>query len=177
MAATKYAAHLSCTCSRRVRRKWLRSLDQLAKVLLPWGVAVQKDMFSRIALPLLSSLLLIPVACYLLAHGYHFLGYQGRCLPISSPSSRLNKPDSSSKNAFPTPILGPKRRESRRRSPAGTPDDYYVFHDLEFPGFNIDHVVLGPNGIFLVETKAKGEHHSRKTTSCLETDANFSRIF
>jgi len=35
-------------------------------------------------------------------------------------------------------------------------DRYYVFHDLVLPEMvkeNIDHVVLGPNGIFAVETK------------------------
>lgn len=45
IAATKCAAHLRCTCSRRVRRKWLRSLDQLAKVLLPWGIRGTKICF------------------------------------------------------------------------------------------------------------------------------------
>ena len=44
------------------------------------------------------------------------------------------------------------------------PDGYHTFHDLAFDGFNIDHVVVGPGGIFLVATKspagrvdAKGE--------------------
>jgi len=35
-------------------------------------------------------------------------------------------------------------------------DAYYIVHDAEIPGANIDHVVLGPNGIFVLETK----HHS-----------------
>jgi hypothetical protein len=34
------------------------------------------------------------------------------------------------------------------------PDDYHAFHDIAFDGFNIDHVVVGPGGIFLVETKS-----------------------
>ena len=34
------------------------------------------------------------------------------------------------------------------------PKGYHVFHDIEFDGFNIDHVVVGPGGIFLVETKS-----------------------
>ncbi len=35
------------------------------------------------------------------------------------------------------------------------PEEYHVFHDLDFNGFNIDHVVVGPNGIFLIETKSQ----------------------
>ena len=35
------------------------------------------------------------------------------------------------------------------------PGEYHVFHDLDFNGFNIDHVVVGPNGIFLIETKSQ----------------------
>lgn len=35
------------------------------------------------------------------------------------------------------------------------PEDYIVFNDVKFPGSwgNLDHVVLGPNGVFLIETK------------------------
>jgi hypothetical protein len=31
--------------------------------------------------------------------------------------------------------------------------DYRVFHDVQFVGWNIDHVVVGPRGVFAVETK------------------------
>jgi len=31
---------------------------------------------------------------------------------------------------------------------------YRVFHDMPFVGWNIDHVVVGPRGVFAVETKA-----------------------
>jgi len=34
------------------------------------------------------------------------------------------------------------------------PDGYHAFHDIAFDGFNIDHVVVGSGGIFLVETKS-----------------------
>jgi hypothetical protein len=34
-------------------------------------------------------------------------------------------------------------------------DRYHVFHDVPFEKFNIDHVVVGPSGVFAVETKAK----------------------
>jgi hypothetical protein len=32
---------------------------------------------------------------------------------------------------------------------------YQVYHDLPFEGFNIDHVLVGPGGVFVVETKAR----------------------
>ena len=32
---------------------------------------------------------------------------------------------------------------------------YHVFHDFPCPGFNIDHIVVGPAGVFAVETKAR----------------------
>jgi hypothetical protein len=34
------------------------------------------------------------------------------------------------------------------------PEGYFGFHDLSFNGFNVDHLVLGPAGIFVVETKS-----------------------
>ena len=35
------------------------------------------------------------------------------------------------------------------------PEDYYIFNDVKFPGSrgNLDHVVVGPNGVFVIETK------------------------
>ena len=30
---------------------------------------------------------------------------------------------------------------------------YRVFHDIEEDGYNIDHVIVGPNGVFAIETK------------------------
>jgi hypothetical protein len=35
-------------------------------------------------------------------------------------------------------------------------DTYCIVHDAQIPGGNVDHVVLGPNGIFVLETK----HHA-----------------
>ena len=39
---------------------------------------------------------------------------------------------------------------------SGLPEGYYGFHDVSFDGFNIDHVALGPGGIFVLETKSHG---------------------
>ena len=35
------------------------------------------------------------------------------------------------------------------------PEDYFVFNDVKFPGSygNLDHVVIGPTGIYVIETK------------------------
>lgn len=32
---------------------------------------------------------------------------------------------------------------------------FRVFHDIPFEGFNVDHVVVGPPGVYVVETKAR----------------------
>jgi hypothetical protein len=34
-------------------------------------------------------------------------------------------------------------------------EGFEVYHDLPFDGFNMDHVLVGPPGVFLVETKAR----------------------
>lgn len=38
------------------------------------------------------------------------------------------------------------------------PENYFIFNDVKFPGSygNLDHVVIGPNGIFVIETKNYG---------------------
>ncbi len=36
----------------------------------------------------------------------------------------------------------------------GLPAGYHALHDLTFDGFNIDHVVIGPTGVFTIETKS-----------------------
>ncbi len=39
---------------------------------------------------------------------------------------------------------------------------YQVFHDIQADGFNIDHLAIGPNGVFAIETKGR---HKRKKDS------------
>ncbi|MDY0227521.1 MAG: NERD domain-containing protein [Desulfomicrobium apsheronum] len=34
------------------------------------------------------------------------------------------------------------------------PDEYHVFHDLRFEGNQLDHAVVGPNGLFLIRTRS-----------------------
>ena len=34
---------------------------------------------------------------------------------------------------------------------------YHVFHDLEEDGYNIDHVLIGPGGVFSIETKTRSK--------------------
>jgi hypothetical protein len=38
---------------------------------------------------------------------------------------------------------------------------YYVFHDFPAEGFNIDHVIIGPSGVFGVETKACAKYETK----------------
>jgi hypothetical protein len=39
---------------------------------------------------------------------------------------------------------------------------YYVFHDLQAENFNIDHIVIGPAGVFAVETKSRSNDIGRR---------------
>jgi len=34
---------------------------------------------------------------------------------------------------------------------------FYIYHDFQAKGFNIDHVLVGPSGVFAVETKARSK--------------------
>lgn len=40
--------------------------------------------------------------------------------------------------------------------PANHP--YRLYHDIPFENYNIDHLVVGPNGVFVVETKGRSKH-------------------
>ena len=35
---------------------------------------------------------------------------------------------------------------------------YRLYHDIPFENYNIDHLVVGPNGVFVVETKGRSKH-------------------
>ena len=47
-------------------------------------------------------------------------------------------------------------------------DGYRVFHDIVGPNFNIDHVIIGPKGIFTVETKTLNKHADRDAHLCFD---------
>jgi len=42
---------------------------------------------------------------------------------------------------------------------------WHVFHDLEFQGWNIDHVLIGPEGVIAIETKLRNEEWTITGTS------------
>lgn len=35
---------------------------------------------------------------------------------------------------------------------------FRVYHDIQFEGFNVDHLVVGPNGVFVIETKGRSKY-------------------
>lgn len=109
-----------------------------------------KDMLSRIVLPMLSFLLLIPVWYYLMTRGHLLWGVAVAAIYVFSINA-LEKTGLELKKRITDADTGARAEQDVAEALESLPDDYYVFHDLEFPGFNIDHVVLGPNGIFLVE--------------------------
>lgn len=41
-------------------------------------------------------------------------------------------------------------------------DGYEVFHDIGGDGFNIDHVIIGPPGVFVIETKTRSKPVGRR---------------
>ena len=57
-------------------------------------------------------------------------------------------------------------------------DGYHVYHDLEADNFNIDHVVVGPAGVFAVETKARAKSisNNRSKDAIVEYDGRTLRF-
>ncbi|WP_455371594.1 nuclease-related domain-containing protein [Petrachloros mirabilis] len=51
---------------------------------------------------------------------------------------------------------------------------YRVFHDLPGDGFNIDHVIVGPAGVFTIETKTRSK--PSRGCSCIVYDGETVRI-
>ena len=43
--------------------------------------------------------------------------------------------------------------------------NYKVFHDIQCDKFNIDHLVVGPNGVFAIETKGKRKPNNAKNAA------------
>ena len=53
------------------------------------------------------------------------------------------------------------RAEERVEEKLSSLEGYISFHNLVFEGFNIDHLIIGPAGVFVIETKS----HKGKITS------------
>lgn len=51
---------------------------------------------------------------------------------------------------------GARAEEKIEEKLTALPEEYVSFHDLAFPGFNIDHVAVGAGGVFVIETKSHG---------------------
>ncbi|RMG75347.1 MAG: NERD domain-containing protein [Nitrospirae bacterium] len=50
---------------------------------------------------------------------------------------------------------------------------YYVYHDLPADGFNIDHIIIGPSGVYAVETKMHRKPVKKGSTfSSVDFDGN-----
>lgn len=54
------------------------------------------------------------------------------------------------------------------------PEDYFVFNDVKFPGSygNLDHVVVGPTGIYVIETKNYNGYFLVKDTEWFYKNGN-----
>ena len=135
-----------------------------------------QDLLSRIALPMISLLLLIPLGYYLLTRGHFFWAVGVAGIYVISIKS-LEKAGLKLKKRISHADTGAKAEQAVAEALNELPDDYYVFHDLEFPGFNIDHVVLGPNGIFLVETKSQKGNITQENDVLLRNGRKFFKDF
>ncbi len=51
---------------------------------------------------------------------------------------------------------------------------YQVFHDVQADGFNIDHLVIGKNGVFAIETKGRHKRTSDKKNGGKDHQLSFS---
>jgi hypothetical protein len=140
------------------------------------GDSRYKDLISRIVLPMLFFLLLIPVGYYLLTRGHLVWGGLVAIFYVVSIKS-LEKAGLKLKKRISDADTGAKAEQAVAEALQELPDDYHVFHDLEFPGFNIDHVVLGPNGIFLVETKSQKGNITQEHDVLLRNGRKFFKDF
>jgi hypothetical protein len=135
-----------------------------------------QDLLSRIALPMLSLLLLIPVGYYLMTRGHFFWGIGVALFYVISIKSH-EQAGFKLKKRISHADTGAKAEQAVAEALQELSDDYYVFHDLEFPGFNIDHVILGPNGIFLVETKSQKGNITQENDVLLRNGRKFFKDF
>ncbi|MBO2649038.1 NERD domain-containing protein [Shewanella algae] len=50
---------------------------------------------------------------------------------------------------------------------------YQVFHDVQADGFNIDHLVIGANGVFVIETKGRHKRNKDKKNGGKDHELTF----
>lgn len=50
---------------------------------------------------------------------------------------------------------------------------YQVFHDVQADGFNIDHLVIGTNGVFVIETKGRHKRNKDKKNGGKDHELTF----
>ncbi|MGA3114988.1 MAG: nuclease-related domain-containing protein [Syntrophobacteraceae bacterium] len=80
------------------------------------------------------------------------------CVVIKFGSDRIEKQANHLKKRSRDADRGALAEERVSVQLGDLPERYHALHDIAFKGFNIDHVVIGPGGIFLIETKSyRGE--------------------
>lgn len=140
------------------------------------GDSRYKDMLARIVLPMLSFLFLLPVGYYLLTRGHLLWGIAVAAIYVLSINA-LETTGLKLKKRISDADTGARAEQAVAEALETLPDDFHVFHDLTFPGFNIDHVVLGPNGIFLVETKSQKGNITQENDVLLNNGRRFFKDF
>ncbi len=80
------------------------------------------------------------------------------CVMIKLGADRIEKQAMYLKKRSKDADRGALAEENVAAQLADLPEGYHALYDIHFKGFNIDHVVIGPGGIFLIETKSyRGE--------------------
>lgn len=160
----------------RDEKEMAQIFGSAGKSAFAMGDSRSMDMLSRIVLPMLSFLLLIPVGYYLLTRGHLIWGAIVAAIYVVSIKS-LEEIGLKLKKRISDADTGAKAEQAVAKALEELPDDYFVFHDLEFPGFNIDHVVVGPTGIFLVETKSQKGNITQEKDVLLKNGRKFIKDF
>lgn len=146
------------------------------KSALAMGDARHQTLLARIVLPMLGCVVLLGL-------GYLFLtaGNWGAAVVLGAvfmvAISVLNAKGVALKARIRHADTGAEAETVVAEALQALPDRYHVFHDLDFSGFNIDHVVLGPTGLFLVETKSQGGTISERNEELVRNGRRFFKDF
>jgi hypothetical protein len=128
--------YVSQEATRRSHAIWSLAITAIAVVGTLFGFVLRSSLHIRTLTPVTS--LLLSVVLLLLM-----------CLVASQTFRRMDALE--------------KERQSMRKGAAGErsvahtlselPDEYRVVNDVQTPAGNLDHVVIGPTGVFVIETK------------------------